>query len=107
MNFELRLTSEFKKEFKRLYKKYPSLKSDLTILLKTLEHEPTEGVSLGKDCYKVRLAIKSKGRGKSGGAQVVTYIQFIGNTVFLLTIFDKSERANISDKELREILSQL
>jgi hypothetical protein len=62
------------------------------------------GIHLGKDCYKIRLSIASKGRGKSGGGRVITCFKILHDTVFLLTIFDKSERDSISDKELDELL---
>ena len=52
----------------------------------------------------IRMPIASKGKGKSGGARVITCFKFVHNTVFLLTIFDKSEQENISDKELKELL---
>jgi hypothetical protein len=55
-------------------------------------------------CYKIRLAIKSKGKGKSGGARVITYYYIVKNTVYLLAIYDKSNQTNISDKELAELL---
>jgi len=73
-------------------------------LFKSLENEPTQGKSLGKDCYKIRLAITSKGKGKSGGARVITCVKIISEKVFLLTIYDKSEKEDISDKELNELL---
>ena len=53
-------------------KKYQSLKTDLALLFKSLEENPMQGTPLGKNCYKIRLAISSKGKGKSGGARVIT-----------------------------------
>jgi hypothetical protein len=67
------------------------------------------GTSLGKNCYKIRIAITSKGKGKSGGARLITYVRITKNKVFLLDIYDKSEQADISNKELQflvDILSQ-
>ncbi len=58
----------------------------------------------GKNCYKIRLAIKSKGKGKRSGARVICNILIAETTVYLLTIFDKSEIENITDKELEELL---
>jgi hypothetical protein len=60
---------------------------------------------LANNCYKIRLAIKSKGKGKSGGARVITQIQVVENNVFLLALYDKSEQENISDKEIEYLLS--
>jgi hypothetical protein len=65
---------------------------------------PEQGTSLGNNCYKIRIAIASKGKGKSGGASVITYLQVLETTVYLLSIYDKSEMENISDKELGALL---
>ncbi len=65
--------------------------------------DPVIGTHLGKDFYKIRLAITSKGKGKSGGARVITCVKIIAETVYLASIFDKSEKENISDKELKEL----
>jgi len=65
------------------------------------------GVSSGHDCYKIRLAIKSKGKGKSGGARVITYVKIVDGNVFLLTIYDKSDRDTITEKELLALIKDL
>ncbi len=93
----------FDKQAKRLSKKYPSLKSYLKNLGETLSAKPNQGDSLGNNFYKIRLSITSKGKGKSGGARVITYVKIIKTTVYLVYVFDKSERENISDKELQEV----
>ncbi len=62
------------------------------------------GTPLGNDCYKIRMTISSKGKGKSGGARVITYVKIIETSIFLLSIYDKADAANISDKELKERL---
>ena len=64
------------------------------------------GTPLGNNCYKIRMAITSKGKGKSGGARVITFVQIIETTIFLLSIYDKADAANISDKELKERLKR-
>lgn len=105
MSFRVQFIPKFEKELKRLAKKFPSLKSDFSTLIGSLKENPNQGTSLGNDCYKIRLAIASKGKGKSGGARVITCFKISHNTVFLLTIFDKSEQENIPDKELKELLN--
>ena len=102
--FSIVVTSNFKKEVKRLIKKYPSIKSDLLLLIELLESNPQKGVSLGKDCFKIRMAISSKGKGKRGGSRVITCVKVVASTVFLLSIFDKSAKEGFSDKELNELL---
>lgn len=107
MSFEIIATSRFKRDIKKLLKKYISLKREFGELLDSLEENPKLGVHLGNDCYKIRLAIASKGKGKSGGARVITHFLIKDQKVFLLTIYDKSEKENISNKELNEFLAQL
>jgi len=104
MSYKVKFIPKFEKELKRLSKKSPSLKSDFSFLLISIKHDPTQGTSLGGDCYKIRMAIASKGKGKSGGARVITCFKIVQGTVYLLTIFDKSEQENIADKELKELL---
>ncbi len=98
---------DFQKETKRLQKKYASLPDDLERLMAELEENPTMGVSLGNDCYKVRMAIKSKNKGKSGGARVITLVKITEETIHFLSIYDKSEQENISEAHIQEILDNL
>lgn len=107
MSYEVRTISAFEKQFKKLSKKYPSLKSDLFNLIKELEANPFYGTSLGKDFYKIRLAISSKGKGKSGGARVISCIKIIKNIVYLAAIYDKSEISSITDNELKLLANQI
>ncbi|MBI1780843.1 MAG: type II toxin-antitoxin system RelE/ParE family toxin [Sphingobacteriales bacterium] len=102
MSFNIIPTPPFEKELKQLAKKYPSLKNDLFVLIAKLLAEPKMGTPLGNDCYKIRMAITSKGKGKSGGARIITFVQIIDENIFLLSIYDKADAANISDKELKE-----
>jgi hypothetical protein len=104
MSCNLVITPAFEKDAKPLLKKYKSLKNDLAELFASLEEEPMQGKPLGKNCYKVRMAITAKGKGKSGGARVITCVKITTDKIFLLTIYDKSEKDNISDKELNELL---
>ena len=72
MSYELIAIPNFKREIKKLAKKYPSLKNDFAQLLESLQEEPAQGTPLGNNCYKIRMAISSKGKGKSGGSRVIT-----------------------------------
>ncbi len=107
MNYSIISTHKFEKEIKRLIKKFPSLKKEYANLIKQLKANPTTGTPIGNDCYKVRIAIASKNKGKSGGARVITYVVVDETSVFLLTIYDKSEQGNINDKELKVIIKNL
>jgi mRNA-degrading endonuclease RelE of RelBE toxin-antitoxin system len=95
-------TRLFEKEFKKLSAKHLSLRADFKSFLSILEENPFQGTPLGNDCYKIRLAISSKAKGKSGGARVITCVKIVANKIFLVAIYDKSEKEAISNKELRE-----
>ena len=104
MSYSIKTISVFERQAKRLIKKFPSLKLELRKLIDESKNEPTKGKALGNDCYKIRLAISSKGKGKSGGARLITHILFKNKTVFLLSIYDKSEIENLSDNEIKELI---
>jgi mRNA-degrading endonuclease RelE of RelBE toxin-antitoxin system len=104
MSFNVKTISVFERQTKRLVKKYPSLKKEIHELIKELKEVPEKGTSIGHNCYKIRLAIASKGKGKSGGARIITHLIFKDNTVYLLSIYDKSEIANLNDKDILELI---
>jgi hypothetical protein len=106
MNFSVLYTENFLKDARRLVKKYASLKNDLQGLIRSLELNPTKGIPLGKNCFKIRLAIASKVKGKSGGARVIVCVLIDDTEVHLLTIFDKSEKDSISDQEIKMLRDQ-
>jgi len=107
MNYSVRTIQPFDKQFKRYLKKYPSLKSELTELINQLKEKPHIGTAIGRDCYKIRVAIASKGKGKAGGARVITCVVVKDAEVYLLYMYDKSEQSNISDKELLQLLEYI
>jgi len=107
MSFKAYTIPSFDKQLKRLAGKYPSLASEYTDLITSLEADPTQGTSLGRGCYKVRLAIASKGKGKSGGARVISYVKVVKESVYLLSIFDKSEQEAITKEQLTALLREL
>lgn len=117
MKTEVRITKSFKKAVKPLLKKYASLLGELAALESELLKNPRTGTPLGSDAYKIRLKIKSKGKGKSGGARVISYLE---NEIIkivevreeltivnLITIYDKAESETISDAELRELIKSI
>ncbi len=107
MNYNVKALPEFEKQVKKLHKKYPSLVKDLLNLIKTLKDNPKQGISLGNNCFKVRLSIQSKGKGKSGGARVITCVIQIYKEIYLLSIYDKSEKESISKAELEYLLTKI
>lgn len=109
MKYRIIATKIFEKQLKRLSKKFPSLKNDLLNLEKLLIENPRCGASLGKNAYKIRLAVKSKAKGKSGGLRVISYLELDYilqdmTNIFLLTIYDKSETGAISNSEITRLI---
>lgn len=103
-------TEEFYRQAKRLAKRYRSLADDLDTLQRYLMENPEIGVSLGGGKRKIRLGAKSKGGGKRGGLRVITLnvvIDITKTCVNLITIYDKKEIANVSDKYIDEIIRKL
>jgi len=106
MNYAIETTKDFENQFKRLLKKYHSLRSDIEIFKKELLENPEIGDDLGNNTRKVRMAIASKSKGKSGGARIITCTVLIDVTntdIYLLTIYDKGEQDTISRKEIEHL----
>jgi mRNA-degrading endonuclease RelE of RelBE toxin-antitoxin system len=104
MSYNVKSIPVFEKELKRIIRKYPSLKTEYYELVQQLKVRPEQGTPIGHHCFKIRIAIASKGTGKSGGARLITCVKVVETTVYLLTIFDKAEKENIPDKDLRQLL---
>lgn len=101
---------EFLKQLKHLAKKYKSIADDLEVLRDELKTNPYAGSDLGNGARKLRMSIRSKGKGKSGGARVITYLLSVieeNIEITLLTIYDKSEKESISDKEIKALIQAL
>jgi mRNA-degrading endonuclease RelE of RelBE toxin-antitoxin system len=113
MNCRVIAIDGFKRDAKKLLKKYTSLKQELAELGQALLQTPRMGVLITDNTYKIRLAVKSKGKGKSGGLRVITHVVEIeiqvqendyeqDYTIFLMTIYDKSEMENISESIIKK-----
>ena len=107
MSYNVLTIAPFDRQMKRLSRKYPSLKSEYAALIEELKENPQKGIPMCNNCFKIRIAIASKCRGKSGGARIITHLHIENETVFLLAIYDKSEQDDISDKEIRELLGEI
>jgi len=104
MSYRIELTENFKKEAKRLIKKYASLRTEILELGKELAENPTKGIPLGNDVYKIRLGVASKNKGKAGGARVITFVKIIDETVYLLSIYSKGEIDSLTDNEIIDLI---
>lgn len=92
---------------KALAKRHASLKRDYAELLDELEQDPFKGSALGNACYKLRMAITSKGKGKSGGARVILHIVVQDDLVWLLAIYDKADMDSIPAAEIKRLLQEI
>lgn len=106
MSYSVELSPNFKREAKRLIKRYASLKSELAALFNELEENPTLGTPLGNNVYKIRIAIASKGKGKSGGARIMSFVKVTKTTVLLFSIYNKGDQNNFSDADIMNLLKQ-
>jgi hypothetical protein len=109
MSFKIIPIPSFLKEAKHLSKKHSSLKEDLRKLDAELKLNPQLGTPIGKNCYKIRLQITSKGKGKSGGARVITHLiaNLENEKLYLLKIYDKGDQENIGEAELKNLLASI
>lgn len=107
------LSDNFRREAKPLLKKYRSLNLELFNLEQELLNKPDTGESIGNDCFKIRLAIKSKGKGESGGARVITHLHYARvkreetTYIILLSIYDKSDYSTIPDYALKQLIKTI
>jgi len=103
-------TPYFERRLKRLHKKFPTLYNELDELESQLLKFPTMGIDYGANIYKIKLACKSKHRGKSGGFRVITYLiqqTEAGYEINLVTIYDKSEEANITKEDILKLVKKI
>lgn len=110
MEVDIQVGQEFKRQFRRLAKKYHSLRDDFDEWKKELLTNPLIGDDLGNGIRKIRMAIVSKGKGKSGGARILTLnikVSKDGLSVILLTIYDKSEISNVKDEYIKYLVEQM
>ena len=73
---------------------------------RSLLENPFQGVELSPGIRKIRMAITSKGKGKSGGARVITYTVIAAEMegrVYLMKIYDKSDYSTVDLAVLKDI----
>jgi len=110
MKFDIKSIPSFDKSVKAILKKHPSFKTDLLFLKKLLLENPKSGISLGNSCYKIRVSISSKNKGKSAGARVITHVVSVdelNGIIYLIALYDKAEHESITDNHIKELLKQI
>ena len=110
MNFDVIPTPHFERSFKALAKRHRSLKQDIIDFTASLRNNPFQGDELSPGIRKIRMSIASKGRGKSGGARVITYTVIAAENegdVYLLDIYDKADYSTVDTAIIRAIIKEL
>jgi mRNA-degrading endonuclease RelE of RelBE toxin-antitoxin system len=110
MNWTIEVTHEFASETKRLAKKYHGFKSDFQKFIDSITDDPYQGVELSPGIRKIRLAISAKGKGKSGGARVITFTYCVSEAegiVYLLLIYDKQKSSTVDARIIKQIIEEL
>lgn len=115
MSVEIFISDNFRREAKKYLKKFRSLKEELVSFQESLRINPKQGDRITESVFKVRLSSKSKGKGKSGGFRIITYLVEAIETenndlqiiVTLLSIYDKSEISTLSDSEIKALIDDL
>ena len=110
MTYDVQLTETFRKSVRILKKKYPHIKVDLLGQIKALEEDPSAGDPIpgwNKEVWKVRVASSDVKKGKRGGYRVI-YLWKAGDTkIYLLVVYFKGEKAEITKGEIEALLKKL
>ena len=105
MNFNIETIPRFEKDVKKLKKKFPKIKNDLVDFINELSLNPEIGINLGENIFKVRIPNSSIPTGKSGGFRIITYYKK-NDTLYLVTIYSKTEQDNILTDKLKKIVQE-
>ena len=106
--FDVLTTEQFISEATELKKKYPHIGEDFHTLLPKLKTDPISGNDgLGKDCFKVRMRIRDKNCGERGGARVIIKIKIVDRVVYLMSVYDKSQKSKLYEGELDIIIANM
>jgi mRNA-degrading endonuclease RelE of RelBE toxin-antitoxin system len=110
MSYEISRHSEFDRAIKRLAKRHRSIADDYADFLDSLQENPFQGVELCPGIRKIRMAIASKGRGKSGSARVITAMTIVDEEnghIALLTIYDKQDADTVDLRVIKRMAREL
>lgn len=101
---QIKTTTPFERNIKKLYKKDKHLLKEYEQLLKDLQENQNLGTLVKDGIYKIRLQNKSNNKGKSGGYRVITYTK-IEDTILLVHIYSKSDMENIKESLIFDIIA--
>jgi hypothetical protein len=76
---------------------------ELSRIVELVADDPARGVEIvGSGGFR-KFRFAGRGKGKSGGYRVITFYSGELLPVFLITIFSKGEKSNLSDAEVRDL----
>lgn len=110
MSFNIVATEDFRKALKKLGKRYRSIAEDFKKFAKSLEDNPYQGDELAPGVRKIRMAITSKGKGKAGGARVITYTVAVSEEsgeIYLIDLYDKSDYSTVLVSVIKDKIERL
>ena len=103
MNYKIETIPRFDKDVKKLKKRFPKIKDDLTLLVEELSKNPNLGTHLENSIFKIRLQNSSIPTGKRSGFRVITY--YINDEIlYLVTMYSKSDKDTIITDKLKDII---
>lgn len=103
---EIKFTPEFKRNLRALAKKYRHIRSDVHPILEQLQTGKFVGEQVprtGYTIYKVRIRNRDLQKGKRAGYRLIYYLQ-TSSLVVLITIYSKTEQADIAPAQIRRIV---
>jgi mRNA-degrading endonuclease RelE of RelBE toxin-antitoxin system len=110
MNYQIKTIRPFEKAVHNLAKKFRNIKNDLKLVIQELEVSPYLGVSIpGYDgaLWKLRVANTSAKRGKQGGFRIIYLIEESEKHCYLLLIYSKTEKSDVTSQEIEGLLRSL
>lgn len=110
MNFKTHITPDFLKSMKALSKRYRSFKQDFKEFSESLERNPFQGIELSPGIRKIRMAIASKGRGKSDGARIISYTIVVSEStgdIYLIDLYDKADYSTVDVEVIKEKVKEM
>lgn len=110
MNYEVFLTHTFQKSLKILKKKYHHIKDDIIGVIRELESDATVGDPVpgwNREIWKIRAASSDIKKGKSGAFRIIYFLKENDNKVYLLTVYFKGDKEDISPVDIENLLKKL
>jgi mRNA-degrading endonuclease RelE of RelBE toxin-antitoxin system len=110
MNYSVIPSPTFKRNIKKLKKRYPAIVEDIRRYSTGLQVGNFSGIivkQLNGEIYKDRIKNTSLQKGKSGGFRIVYYATIVEKEVYLLSIYSKTDKANIDIVAIQKAMQEM